>query len=72
MNVLVLFSDLRLHLRQIILLIIVRDRLARVRVGITAFGKRGIVEVPTACERPVELLLSRLCGIQAILKRLAH
>src|SRR6266699_4277840 len=39
-DILVLFSNLCLDLRQIVLLIVVADRLARILIGVFTFGKR--------------------------------
>ena len=71
-NSLILFSDLCLDLRQIILLVVVVDSLARVLVGIFAFGEGRVVQLSASGERPEQVPFGFFRWIDAILKRLAH
>ena len=63
-NILVLWPDFCLDLRQIALLLVVADRLAHYAIGISPFGKRGVVEFPAAHQRPEEFLLLVLRWIE--------
>ena len=71
-NILVFLPDLCLDLREVILLIVVANALARVRVGIFAFGERCIVQLSTPIEHKVQLLLRSFLRIDAVLVRLMH
>ena len=71
-NILILLPDLCLDLREVILLIVVRNALACILVGIFALRERRIVQLSASGERPEQLPFGLLRWIDAIPKRLAH
>ena len=71
-NVLVLLPDLCLDLRQIALLFVVADRLARYAIGVLPFGKRGVVQLTATSKRPEQLLLLLLGWIEPEFVRFPH
>lgn len=71
-DVLVLFPDLVLDKRQVILLIVVGDALACHVIGIPSLRECCIVQLTAPGERPEELLLSGLVRVEAIFVRLSQ
>src|SRR5712691_651579 len=70
--ILIFLSDFCLDFWQIVLLIGVADRLARILIGVFALREGRVVQFPAPGLRPVQLLLSLFRWIDTVLKRLAH